>query len=63
MLLKIPVKKSAKKNVVAYRLQKGETLYTIARRFNTSVAILTSLNKIEDASNLPTGKVIYVPNS
>ncbi|QHS57466.1 LysM peptidoglycan-binding domain-containing protein [Mucilaginibacter sp. 14171R-50] len=44
-----------------YKVSAHETLYAIAKRFNTTVEALTALNKLK-SNSLSTGQVILVPN-
>lgn len=46
--------------VVPYRVQQGETLYTIARHFQTSVETLQTYNP-ELTTSIQIGQIIYVP--
>lgn len=45
----------------AYIVQKGDSLYRIARRFHTTVEELKRLNPLEDPNRIYTGQVIYLP--
>ena len=47
--------------VEAYEIQPGDTLYSIARRFNTSVGILRGLNGLGDTSAIVAGQTILAP--
>ncbi len=49
--------------VEAYQIQPGDTLYRIARRFNTSVGILRGLNGLGDTSAIIAGQTILIPAS
>ncbi|MBB5394131.1 LysM peptidoglycan-binding domain-containing protein [Mucilaginibacter sp. AK015] len=44
-----------------YKVSAHETLYAIAKRFNTTVEALTALNKLK-SNSLATGQVLLVPN-
>ncbi|PAW94666.1 hypothetical protein CKK33_14650 [Mucilaginibacter sp. MD40] len=44
-----------------YKVSAHETLYAIAKRFNTTVDAITSLNKLT-STNLTPGQVLLVPN-
>lgn len=46
---------------IAYTVEEGETLNSIARRIGTTVNILRHMNDEEDIKNLRAGKVISVP--
>lgn len=45
-----------------YKVGKSETLYAIARRFNTTVNAIKTLNKL-DSENLKEGDVLRIPNA
>lgn len=45
-----------------YTVAKGDTLYRIAKQFNTTVAELQRLNKIEDAGKIKVGQVLTLPS-
>lgn len=44
-----------------YTVEKGDTLYGIAKKFNTTVAILYDLNKLNSNSVIKTGQKLNVP--
>jgi len=44
-----------------HRVRKGQTLTTIAKRYNTSVKAITRLNKIKNPRRLKTGQVLKIP--
>lgn len=44
-----------------YKVSAHETLYAIAKRFNTTVEAVTALNNLK-STNLTTGQVLLVPN-
>ncbi len=48
-------------NYIEYVVKKGDSLYKIANRYNTSVSNLLSLNNLSSA-NLSIGQVIKIPN-
>ena len=50
------------RSVDAYEIQPGDTLYSISKRFNTSIGILQSLNQLGDASAIVAGQTITVPS-
>ena len=52
----------AYRNPATHRVAKGETLYTLARRYNTSVSDLAALNHIE-VNGLQAGMVLRLPHS
>jgi peptidoglycan/xylan/chitin deacetylase (PgdA/CDA1 family) len=41
----------------------GDTLFSLARRYGTTVEILKELNNIEDETTIPAGRVIFIPLS
>lgn len=45
-----------------YTIQAGDTLYSLARRFGTTVEAITSINNIADESIIEAGQVIRLPN-
>ncbi len=47
--------------MVSHRVQKGETLWRISKKYNTSLEELIKLNNISDVSNIETGQIIYLP--
>lgn len=47
--------------VNTYKVQSGDSLYSIARRFNTTVDTLKSLNNLT-SNNLSIGQVLKIPN-
>lgn len=44
-----------------YVVQKGDTLYSIAKQYNTTVEVLLKLNNLRDASKLVVGYKLKVP--
>ncbi|HHO70272.1 MAG TPA: LysM peptidoglycan-binding domain-containing protein, partial [Halothiobacillus sp.] len=44
----------------AYRVQKGDSLWAIARRFNTSISELRSLNALDESRPLRVGQLLVV---
>lgn len=53
---------SKQTNLGTYTVVAGDTLFGIAQRGNTTVAILTRANCISDAGVISVGQVLYVPN-
>ena len=49
--------------VQVYQTQAGDTLFSLARRFKTSVGILKHLNQLSDADRLVAGETILLPAS
>jgi polysaccharide deacetylase family sporulation protein PdaB len=48
---------------VTYTVRSGDTLYSIARRYNTTVAQLASLNNISNPNLIRVGQVLTIPGS
>lgn len=46
---------------VYHKLEKGQTLWRIAKTYNVSVDEIIRVNKIEDVSNLKVGQQIFIP--
>lgn len=46
-----------------YTVQPGDSLYTIAERFNLSAPALVELNKIKNPDRVPVGTVLKLPPS
>lgn len=47
--------------MVFYFVQKGETLYTIARRYQTTVHAIVSANRLADPNALSPGQALIIP--
>lgn len=47
--------------VDVYEIQPGDTLFSISKRFNTSIGILQGLNELGDSSAIVAGQTILVP--
>lgn len=45
----------------AYTVQWGDTLYSLARRFNTTVAAIVALNGLQNANFISVGQVLRIP--
>ena len=45
-----------------YTVQKGDTLYSISKKFNTTVEMLKQLNNLS-SNNLSVGKILKIPSS
>lgn len=48
---------------VYHKLEKGQTLWRIAKTYNVSVDEIIRINKIEDVSNLKVGQQIFIPGA
>ncbi|WP_372870925.1 LysM peptidoglycan-binding domain-containing protein [Paenalcaligenes niemegkensis] len=49
-------------NVLTYKIKKGDTLFALARKYNTTVAELQKLNNLKN-SNLKPGRQLRVPGT
>jgi peptidoglycan-N-acetylglucosamine deacetylase len=45
-----------------YVVQVGDTLFSIAARFNVSISELATINRVYDVNSVPVGKVLILPN-
>ncbi|MEW6096514.1 MAG: M23 family metallopeptidase [bacterium] len=48
---------------IYHKIEKGQTLWRIAKTYNVSVDELIRVNKIEDVSNIPIGQQIFIPGA
>ncbi len=48
---------------INYVIQKGDTLYSISRHFNTGLAAIMAANPLVNVYNLMVGEVICIPMS
>ena len=46
-----------------HKIRPGETLYSVARRYNTDLQRLMILNGIKDPHNIAIGQEIYIPHA
>lgn len=49
-------------NYLSYTVKKGDSLYSIAKKYNTSVNVIMSLNNLA-SNNLSIGQVLKIPNT
>lgn len=62
-VLKIPSKSGVNpNNMFMYTVEKGDTLYSIARKYNTTVNDIINLNYLK-SNNLSVGQVIRIPET
>ena len=62
-ILKIPMKSGVNpNNMFMYTVQAGDTLYSIARKYNTTVNDIINLNYLKN-NNLSVGQVIRIPEN
>lgn len=47
---------------IYHRVEKGQTLWRIAKTYNISLDYLVGINRIQDASNIEAGQLIFIPN-
>ncbi len=47
---------------ILYRVKKGETLYSISRRFGVTVNEIVKLNHIKDPSHIAAGSILKIPD-
>ncbi|MCG0278741.1 MAG: LysM peptidoglycan-binding domain-containing protein [Thermanaeromonas sp.] len=60
-LICIPSGRPCPGGTFSYVIQPGDTLYSLARRFNTTVASIQAVNPGIDPNNLQVGQVICIP--
>ena len=58
-----PGKAATNKKVITHRVKKGDTLYSISRKYGTSVESLCAINNISNKNNLYVGTVLKVPSA
>jgi len=49
-----------KKSYVLYKIRYGDTLYSISRRYNTSIANIVRLNRIQNPNLIYAGEIIKI---
>lgn len=47
---------------MTYIVQPGDTLYTIARKFNTSIEAILEINTLTDPNFIYPGQILQIPN-
>lgn len=50
-------------NAIRYYVRRGDSLYTIAQRYGTTVETLVRLNSIDDPDIIFPGRILIIPNS
>lgn len=60
---KSAVSETPAEKITVYTVEKGDTLYGIARKFQTSLPELLTLNNIDTSSSIKVGQKIKVPSS
>jgi murein DD-endopeptidase MepM/ murein hydrolase activator NlpD len=48
---------------VAHRVAQGETIWSLSRRYNVSIARLIAVNKVSDPTRLKVGRVLIIPDA
>ncbi len=59
----IIVPETSRKYFEYYRVQKGDSIYAIARRYNINPELLTTLNGLNDADYIYPNQVILIPKA
>ena len=49
-------------NTITYTVKKGDNLYTIAKKYNTSVTAISNLNNLKN-NNLSIGQILKIPST
>jgi LysM repeat protein len=58
----VPTSCTPRRDWYSYTVQRGDTLFSIARRANSTVAILAAANCLSNPENISAGQVLAVPN-
>lgn len=58
---RVNISKRESSSTITYRVQRGDTLYSIARRFDVDVAVLKRWNKISGKRGLSAGTRVEIP--
>lgn len=59
----LPTRAEPRQDLVTHKVEKGQTLYRIARAYGVSVEELMDANRIDDPRDLKLGEVLYVPGA
>lgn len=63
-VLKIPTESNINDmNHILYKVRRGNTLYQIARRYNTSIAQIVKLNRISNPNLIYAGQILRINNN
>ncbi|MFX0548321.1 DUF3794 and LysM peptidoglycan-binding domain-containing protein [Hathewaya histolytica] len=54
----VPKKKAS---IIIYSVQPGDTLWKIAKRYNTTIETISKVNEIEDVNNIKVGSKLIIP--
>lgn len=54
-------KKDCTYSMIIYFAKPGDTLWKIAKKFNSTVDIISRVNGIEDVNNLQIGRQLFIP--
>ncbi len=60
-ILRIPLADAENEEYMSYTIQKGDTLFSLSRMFNTDVNVLSRLNGIPDPDQIEAGRTIRIP--
>ena len=52
-----------KPDVIVVTVRRGDTLFKLARRYGTTVAVLQRLNKLADPNRLQVGQELLIPKN
>ena len=55
------IKKDCAYSMIIYFAKPGDTLWKIAKRFNSTVEDIARVNGIEDVNNLQVGRQLFIP--
>lgn len=48
---------------LTYTVKKGDTLYSLAKKFNTTIQTILTFNNLESGNHLLVGKTIFIPKN
>lgn len=61
--LLVPAAVESRGSTTTYTVRRGDTLYSLARRYNTTVGVLLWLNGITNPNRIRVGQILTVPGS